>query len=134
MGRGDTRTLPKICTDRTTGQLGQSGRDSLVVQFFRGFSADRTVWSVWRVEGEVRAPTRQTVWLVGQDSLLDLWSLQRVEAEAPALSRLFGSADFALVFFLLFVFESPLLAWDLGFLPCFSRFMPSYLSIHSIPD
>uniref|UniRef100_R7W2W2 Glutathione synthetase n=1 Tax=Aegilops tauschii TaxID=37682 RepID=R7W2W2_AEGTA len=62
----------------------------------RGFSADRTVWSVWRVEGEVRAPTRQTVWLVGQDSLLDLWSLQRVEAEAPTLSRLSGSADFAL--------------------------------------
>ncbi|VAI14461.1 unnamed protein product [Triticum turgidum subsp. durum] len=87
--------------------------------------------------GEASAPTGQsgrfggsrarcerqldTVWLVGQDSLLDLWSLQRVEAEAPALSRLFGSADFALVFFLLFVFESPLLAWDLAFLPCFSR-------------
>ena len=92
---------------------------------------DGTVW--WCNSSEASAPTGQsgrfggstarcerqldTLWLVGQDSLLDLWSLQRVEAEAPALSRLFGSADFALGFFLLFVFESPLLAWDLAFLP-----------------
>lgn len=59
-GEGRYTDLAQSLSDRTTGQLGQSGRDSLVVQFFRGFSADRTVWSVWRVEDEVRAPTRQS--------------------------------------------------------------------------